>query len=234
MKFRADSGGFDRRRARLPAALGCYRPALTVMNFEAALLNVTLLWMLTAPHEFAHAWVATKLGDDTPGREGRVTLNPLAHVDWIGTTLLPAITSLLGGGFIGWGKPVNTDPRKLRGGLKGLAVVALAGPFSNIVFAVILAAAAVMVAGFFPAAAEFAAHGVRLSLYLAIFNLLPVPPLDGSKLLLAANVPAAIYNELARFGFLLLIVALSATGLGTWMSLLSLAGTQTIFSLFRV
>src|SRR5437879_3735519 len=114
------------------------------MNFEAAILNVSLLWLLTAPHEFAHAWVATKLGDDTPRLQGRVTLNPLAHVDWIGTALLPALTSLLGGGFIGWGKPVNTNPSKLRGGLKGLALVALAGPVSNVVFAVILAVAAVM------------------------------------------------------------------------------------------
>src|SRR5579863_1751321 len=152
------------------------------MNYEAALINVSLLWLLTAPHEFAHAWVATLLGDDTPRREGRVTLNPLAHVDWLGTTILPAVTSLLGGGFLGWGKPVNTNPSKLRWGLKGMALVAMAGPASNVVFAVILAAVATVVAAFYPAVANYCAHGVRLSLYLAIFNMLPVPPLDGSKL----------------------------------------------------
>src|ERR1700746_1488629 len=102
------------------------------MNFEAALINVSLLWLLTTPHEFAHAWVATKLGDDTPGREGRVTLNPLAHVDRIGTVLLPAGTWLLGAGFLGGGKPVNTNPAKLWGGLNGLVLVALAGPASNV------------------------------------------------------------------------------------------------------
>src|SRR6266536_3502375 len=75
------------------------------LDIAKALLNVLLLWVLTAPHEFAHAWVATKLGDDTPRREGRLTLHPLAHVDWIGTALLPFITSLLGAGFLGWGKP---------------------------------------------------------------------------------------------------------------------------------
>ena len=80
------------------------------LEFQTALTNVLLLWMLTAPHEFAHAWVATKLGDDTPRLQGRVTLNPLAHVDWIGTALLPFITSLLGAGFLGWGKPVSTNP----------------------------------------------------------------------------------------------------------------------------
>src|SRR5512142_1248393 len=109
------------------------------MNFEAALINVALLWLLTTPHEFAHAWVATRLGDDTPRLQGRVTLNPLAHVDWLGTTILPFVTTLLSGGFIGWGKPVYTQTSKLRGGLNGLAMVALAGPASNVVMAVILA-----------------------------------------------------------------------------------------------
>jgi len=199
------------------------------MNLEAAILNVSLLWLLTAPHEFAHAWVATRLGDDTPRREGRVTLYPLAHVDWLGTAILPAITSLLGAGFLGWGKPVNTNPAQLRWGLKGMALVALAGPFSNVIFAVVLAAVAIATARMLPAFAEYFARGVRLSLYLAIFNMIPVPPLDGSKLLLAARIPAAIYNELARFGFLLLVVAMSATSLGLWMSQWSSIGTAQIF-----
>src|SRR5438309_9187947 len=108
------------------------------MHLQEAILNVLLLWILTAPHEFSHAWVATKLSDDTPRLEGRVTLNPLAHVDWIGTALLPFITSLAGYGFLGWGKPVRSNPAKLRGGLNGLALVALAGPASNVVLAVIL------------------------------------------------------------------------------------------------
>src|SRR5581483_2840084 len=169
----------------------------------------------------AHAWVATRLGDDTPRLQGRVTLNPLAHVDWLGTTILPALTSLFGGGFIGWGKPVNTSVAKLRWGLNGLALVALAGPFSNLIFAVILGAVARAAITTAPSLATFAIHGINLSIYLAVFNLLPVPPLDGSKLLLAARIPAAIYNELARAGFLLLIVAVSVSGLGRWMSLVS-------------
>src|ERR1700736_3373658 len=188
------------------------------LHIQEALLTVLLLWILTAPHEFAHAWVATRLGDDTPRREGRVTLYPLAHVDWVGTAILPFVTSLLGGGFLGWGKPVHTDTSKLKGGLNGLAIVALAGPFSNIILAVIMAIVAVASARVLPAFAQFAAQGVRLSLYLAIFNLLPVPPLDGSKLLLAARIPMVVYMELARFGFMLLIVAVSVSDLGRWMS----------------
>jgi Zn-dependent protease len=114
-----------------------------------------------------------------------------------------------------------------------MALVALAGPASNVVFAVILAVAAIAAAGILPSFSQYAANGVRLSLYLAIFNLLPVPPLDGSKLLLAAKVPYAVYAELARFGILLLLVALTATSLGRWMSLWSLEGTEQIFQLLH-
>ena len=204
------------------------------MQIQTALLDVLLLWILTAPHEFAHAWVATRLGDDTPRREGRVTLYPLAHIDWLGTAVLPFITSLLGGGFLGWGRPVRTEPRNLRFGLNGLALVAMAGPLSNVLLAVVMAAVAMATVHALPALAEFAAHGVRLSLYLAIFNMLPVPPLDGSKLLLAARVPVAVYNELARFGFMLLVVAVSVSDIGRWMSQWSWMGARAIFSLFSV
>ena len=199
-------------------------------NLEVALTNVALLWLLTVPHEFAHAWAATRLGDDTPRLDGRVTLNPLAHVDWLGTVLLPALTSLFGGGILGWGRAVNTNPSKLRGGLNGLALVAIAGPASNIVFSVVLALAAVFLARPLPAAADFAVRGVSLSLFLALFNMLPVPPLDGSKLLLALRTPPFIYNELARAGLVLLIVAMTATPLGRWMSQISYLGTDLIFS----
>ena len=201
------------------------------MNIEAAITNVSLLWLLTTPHEFAHAWAAIRLGDDTPEREGRATLTPLAHVDWLGTVILPGITSLTGAGFLGWGKPVNTNPYRLRGGMNGLAMVALAGPASNVVFAVILGAVSVATVTVVPAVSEYAARGVFLSLYLAIFNMIPVPPLDGSKLLLAARIPTTIYNELARFGFLLLILAMTMTNLGYRMSDWASSGSQLIFGL---
>jgi Zn-dependent protease len=203
------------------------------LNFEAAVLDVLLLWMLTAPHEFAHAWVATKLGDDTPRLQGRVTLNPLAHVDWLGTAILPFLTSLMGAGFLGWGKPVYTNSAKLRGGLNGLALVALAGPSSNIAMAVILAVVARLTAGFAPAFALFALKGVWLSLYLAIFNLIPIPPLDGSKLLLAMRVPMVVYQEIARFGFMALILMISYWGIGRTFSQWSVQGARAIFHVLR-
>ena len=198
------------------------------MNWEAACVNVSLLWILTTPHEFAHAWVATKLGDDTPRLQGRVTLNPLAHVDWLGTAILPFLSSLFTGGFLGWGKPVYTQTAKLKGGLNGLLLVALAGPFSNVIMAVILGTVCVAVRGASPGLAGFAYRGAELSLYLALFNMLPVPPLDGSKMLLAARIPAAIYQEIARAGFLLLIVLITATSICRWMSVWSAEGARLI------
>jgi Zn-dependent protease len=203
------------------------------LDFYAATVNVLLLWILTAPHEFAHAWVATRLGDDTPRKEGRVTLYPLAHVDWLGTAILPFLTSLFAGGFLGWGKPVHTQPAKLKGGLNGLALVSLAGPLSNVVMAVVLAVVAVATLHAAPGFAAFAARGVELSLYLAIFNLLPVPPLDGSSLLLAARIPMRIYMEISRAGFLFLIVVVSVSDFGRWMSEWSYLGARAIFLALR-
>jgi Zn-dependent protease len=203
------------------------------IHWQEAIINVLLLWMLTAPHEFAHAWMATRLGDDTPRLQGRVTLNPLAHVDMIGTLLLPAVTSLLGYGFLGWGKPVYTQTSKLRGGLNGLLLVALAGPGSNVVLAVILGILAAALIPISHTVAAFLVHGVWLSLYLAIFNMLPVPPLDGSKLLLAARIPPAIYLEISRFGFVLLLVVMQATNLLQWMVEWSNRGTVAILGVLR-
>lgn len=192
------------------------------MNLETAIWNVAFFWGLTAPHEYAHAWAATRLGDETPRREGRLTLNPLAHADWLGTVLLPALTSLTGYGFLGWGRPVNTNPAALRGGWSGLALVALAGPLTNVLLAVFLGAASTLLGGNHPFASNLALRAMLLSLYLALFNLLPVPPLDGSKLLLALRMPPAVYVGLARYGVLLLILAMSAGNLGDWL----LAGTR--------
>ena len=203
------------------------------MDLQLAITNVLLLWLLTAPHEFSHAWVATRLGDDTPRLQGRVTLNPLAHVDWLGTAILPFLSSLFMGGFLGWGKPVMTQTSKLRGGLNGLLLVALAGPFSNVIMAVILGAIGVICQA---AGASWlgglAYRGVELSLYLALFNLLPVPPLDGSKILLALRIPPAIYIEIARAGFLVLLVVFMATRVGQWMSVWSYDGARLIVNAF--
>lgn len=199
------------------------------LNVSEALLNVIIFWILTTPHEFAHAFVADRLGDDTPRIEGRVTLNPLAHVDWMGTVLVPLLSSLFGGVFFGWGKAVNTNPSRLRGGANGLLAVALAGPASNVVFAFVLAAIALA----WPFGTGILFRAAFISLFLALFNMIPIPPLDGSKLLIAARIPVAVYVELSRFGFLLLLVVMFSTGLGRWMVEASYLGAMRLFLLFR-
>jgi len=198
-------------------------------HFTQALLDVTIFWILTTPHEFAHAFVADRLGDDTPRLEGRVTLNPLAHVDWIGTVLVPLMSSLFGGIFFGWGRAVNTNPSKLRGGPNGLLAVALAGPASNVAFAVILAALSAL----WPGGAEILFRAAFISLFLALFNLIPIPPLDGSKILIAARIPVAAYVELARFGFILLLVLMFSTGFGRWLVSASFAAAMRLFLMFN-
>lgn len=199
------------------------------INIAQAVLDVIIFWILTTPHEFAHAWVAEKLGDDTPRLEGRVTLNPLAHVDWIGTVLLPLITLTIGGAFLGWGRAVNTNPARLKGGYNGLVAVALAGPGSNVVFAAFLG----LLSAAIPSAGDIFFRAAYLSLYLAIFNMLPIPPLDGSKFLLAARIPAHWYLEISRFGFIVLLLVMSYTGLGRWMSNLSFSGALALFRIGR-
>jgi Zn-dependent protease len=199
---------------------------------EAAFLNVCLLCILTVPHEFAHAWAAHRLGDDTPEKEGRLTLYPPSHIDLFGTIILPAVSTLLGGGLIGWGRAVNTNPSQLKYGLNGLALVALAGPASNIVLAVMFAGVAVLLGTNVASASEFAARAATLSVYLAVFNMIPVPPLDGSKLLIAARFPISLYQQLAQYGFLLLIVLMSVTRFGYYLSYYSNRISEAIFGLF--
>ncbi|MBI4889096.1 MAG: site-2 protease family protein [Acidobacteria bacterium] len=199
------------------------------IDFARALLDVLIFWILTTPHEFAHAFVADRLGDDTPRLEGRVTLNPLAHVDWMGTVFVPLLSSLFGGVFFGWGRAVNTNPSKLRGGPNGLLAVALAGPASNIVFAALLA----LVSHLWGGGTEILFRAAYISLFLALFNLVPIPPLDGSKFLIAARIPLSAYIEISRFGFLLLLILMYSTSLGRWMSEASFAGAYRLFTLFR-
>lgn len=207
-------------------------PAIDANTLINTALTVLLFVILVAPHEFAHAWVARFLGDDTPVMQGRVTLNPLAHIDWLGTVILPAVFSLMGGGLIGWGRPVMTNPSKLRGGRNGMLRVALAGPAMNILLAIPFAAGAAFLLGTYPAVASFCGRATYLTLFLAIFNLMPVPPLDGSKILLALNVPAVIIQELARMGLMILILAMAFTPLGQWMSAFSYHGALWLVGLF--
>ncbi len=190
------------------------------MNSEAilnGLLGYVCLLILLTFHEFAHAWTAWKCGDDTARLQGRVSLNPIAHMDMVGTVILPllvvflnAADSRLAGFIIGWGKPVPVNPYNLRHRRSQDTLIALAGPAMNVV----LAAAAVGLArGFqFFSLDSFVdvAHLLAvISLMLCFFNLLPVPPLDGSHLLKnVIGMSDDLYLRIARFGLLFIVILL--------------------------
>jgi len=143
---------------------------------------LTLVIALTV-HEFAHAWTADQLGDDTPRFSGRLTLNPLAHLDWLGSLML-----LLTG--FGWARPVQVNPYAVRRRTPaGLMLVSVAGPFSNLVLAIVAAIPfraglldpRAATGGLFPSASEFLIQFIYINLILLFFNLIPLAPLDGEK-----------------------------------------------------
>ena len=156
-------------------------------------------------HEFAHAWSAYQLGDSTAARMGRITLNPVSHFDPIG--FIGMLFIALGFPAFGWGRPVPVNPNYLRGGHRGMAIVALAGPLSNVIVAM-----ALMLPIRFGAAQPtgdlemFISQMVFINLILAAFNLIPIPPLDGLKIL-TGILPAFWYRYLApleMYGFYIL------------------------------
>jgi Zn-dependent protease len=153
-----------------------------------ALLGFVAFIITLSAHEFAHALAGHFLGDETARRAGRLTLNPLAHIDPIGTVLIPILGSLSGLPLIGWAKPVPYNPYNLKHGKWGAVIVAFAGPVTNVIVA---ALAMTMYLALAPSLSQdnllvvLLADLVMVSLSLALFNLIPVPPLDGSRLLLS-------------------------------------------------
>jgi len=179
------------------------------------LMYVYLLIVLTF-HECAHAWVAYKFGDDTARLQGRISLNPLVHMDLLGTVILPlavvflnAAHSSLSSFIIGWGKPVPVNPSNLRPRRLADALVSLAGPAANFLLAAaILVLARVFAEAHLAKMVDAAETMAYISLILCFFNLLPIPPLDGSHLLKNLGMSEETYLRLSQFGFILVIVAL--------------------------
>ena len=193
------------------------------MMDELSVIQRIAVWILPVifaitVHEVAHGWVAKKYGDNTASRLGRLTLNPVKHVDLFGTIILPGLLLMTGTGFIfGWAKPVPVDARNFKRPLKDMAVVALAGPVSNLIMAFIWALI-IRLGIFIGTNAEAISlpliytgvAGISINLVLAMINLLPIPPLDGSRILtgILPNYWAWQYNRLERYGFILLLVLL--------------------------
>jgi Zn-dependent protease len=171
-------------------------------------------------HEAAHAWTANRLGDPTARLLGRLTLNPLAHIDWIGTVVFPLIAMLSGVPLIGWAKPVPVNMHNLREPRRDFAIVALAGPVSNLVLATLGAILFRVVSPLIPESVAWAAMVVNflylmvvINTLLAVFNMIPVPPLDGGNVAMGV-VPervALAISWLRPYGFLI-IYALMLSG----------------------
>lgn len=173
------------------------------------IFQIAILIMSVVVHEISHGYAASFLGDQTARYQGRLTLNPAKHLDPIGSFLVPAASYLLGGFIIGWAKPVPYNPYNLRPGRWSEAAVAGAGPASNLVLALIfgLFLRFGSGAGFSPAFYEIVTVIVFINIILAVFNLVPIPPLDGSKIILAF-FPDKILQIRAffeRYGLILLL-----------------------------
>ncbi len=180
---------------------------------RTAVVSLISFILSIAVHEFGHAWMANRLGDRLPAEQGRLTLSPLAHIDPIGTILLPLIAVFAPGGFplLAWGKPVQTNPNNYRGisPRRGHMLVALMGPLMNLLLAVIISIVLILVARVIKLPPAIAEAGVRyflvLNIILMFFNLLPLPPLDGASVL-AGLLPERMQSfprTLQRYGMLI-------------------------------
>ena len=180
-------------------------------------LDVVIPWFLIlivslSVHEAAHAWTADQFGDPTARLLGRLTLNPLKHIDVIGTVVFPLLAMYSGLPLIGWAKPVPVNMQNLRSPRRDFAAVALAGPISNLVLAAIGAVLVAVAGDTSSVAGNMLVFAAQMNVTLAVFNMIPVPPLDGGNVL-AGFVPekfAQVLDGLRQWGFILLYVMMFA------------------------
>jgi Zn-dependent protease len=197
---------------------------MEVGQLRDGLLQLILLIISIGLHEFGHAWMADLRGDPLPRLQGRVTLNPFAHTDLIGTIILPAVMIFLSPGFglIGWGKPVQISLPNPKTRRMDDIYITLAGPGMNLVLCFVFAVIGGL-GDFDPRTQaviiDFLQMGVFLNASLVVFNLIPIPPLDGSRI----AVRLGLYSEetflmLARWGFIILLVAVNLPFFRAFMS----------------
>jgi Zn-dependent protease len=199
-------------------------------SVQTLLITMPVFLLSLSVHEAAHAAMADWLGDPTARYEGRVTLNPVPHIDLLGTIILPIISTLTAGfALVGWAKPVPVDWRNLRNVKRDDTLIALAGPASNVILSLVFLAgmALVVMTGMSwtegtvgDVLMRLFRYGIIINIALAAFNMIPIPPLDGSHVL--ANVlPPALserYRALGFYGIFLLLLLLNFTPLGRLLS----------------
>ena len=181
-------------------------PVILIFMLNFVILAISLVIAITI-HEFAHAWSADRLGDPTPRLQGRLTLNPLAHLDPLGTLALLIIR-------FGWGKPVQFDPYNLANPKRDSALISLAGPMSNLILAVLLSLALNYLALPYLLIPLFYSL-ISMNIVLAVFNLVPIYPLDGEKIL-SGLLPTQLAHEyqtiMRQYGTMILIFMLLPIG----------------------
>lgn len=172
-------------------------------------VTIAILLFSVIIHEVSHGLVAEKLGDPTARRQGRITLNPLPHIDLVGSIILPAAAVIFHLPLLGWAKPVPIDIRQFRDPMRDFAITAMAGPVSNLaqvmVYSLIFHGSMALGWTFL---AFVGSWGIYINLLLALFNLLPIPPLDGSRLI-AAVLPRDMgwqFLGIGRYGFMILMM----------------------------
>ena len=178
------------------------------------------LVVLLSFHEYAHAWMAHKCGDDTARMMGRMTINPIVHIDPIGTVFLPLMMLSLNPGFLlfGWAKPVPVNPANLTNRKRDDILISMAGPAMNVILAIVLLAV-LRVAIEMPEGISGSAVVAQLpeiafiSMFLCLFNLIPIPPLDGSHVMRhVVGMSEETYRNIARFGFIIVLVVINIPG----------------------
>jgi len=192
--------------------------------YTIAVWALPILFAITL-HEAAHGWVANKLGDPTAKSRGRITINPLKHIDPVGTIVVPLFLAMVSPFVMGWAKPVPVEPRYFKSPLLDMALVAVAGPVSNFIMAccwaafILLADSLVSPSSFLVFLAEMGKNGIIINIVLMVLNLLPIPPLDGGRVVAGVLPPslAMPFMQLERFGMVIVLLLLVSGVLGKIM-----------------
>ncbi len=215
-------------------------------NFS--LIQKALIWVLpvlfaVTVHETAHGWVASQFGDNTAKRLGRLTLNPIKHIDMVGTIIIPLLCLSFGNVIFGWAKPVPINPSNFKNIKRDSAIVAAAGPASNLLMALFWGAIAKIGFLLLPQMgpnAQFLIYtgsaGIMINCVLMVLNLVPIPPLDGSRVVSSLLPPQAArsYDTIAPYGFLILMLLIFSGILLRVLGPLLNASQNLIYAIFSL